>query len=66
MTPKQHVAAMEAALRAAKHLLVVERRVQFDCFTISPDRSYDQMNAAERAAIRRFDRVIAKIDEVLK
>jgi hypothetical protein len=60
------IVLMAAALRAAKRVIADERRAQFDCFTIAPDRSYDQMCASERAAIRRFDRAIKKINEALR
>jgi len=57
---------MEQALRAAKRVLADERRSQFECCTIPPARSYEQMDAHERRAIRRFDRVLAKINEALR
>lgn len=59
-------AKMAEALRAAKRVLVAERKSQFESFTIPPDRSYDHMNVYERRAIRRFDQTIAKIDEALR
>jgi hypothetical protein len=61
-----HTARMIAALRTAKRVLAAERLSEFECFTIAPDRSYNQMNAGERAAIRRFDRAITKINAALK
>lgn len=64
LCPNWHRA--EKALRAAKRVLADARREQFECFTIAPDRSYEQMNPAERAAICRFDRAIAKINEALR
>jgi hypothetical protein len=62
--------AVYAALTTARRVLADERREQFSCFVIpgtkdSPE-AYKHMNPGERAAIRRFDRAIAKIDEVLK
>ncbi|HUO87550.1 MAG TPA: hypothetical protein VMU08_00135 [Rhizomicrobium sp.] len=54
-----------SALKAARRLLIAERKSQFECFTIAPRRSYEQMNAAEREAIIRFDRVIEKINVAL-
>lgn len=54
------------ALKLARSLIASERDTLFDCFTVSPDRSYDQMHKKERAIIRRFDRVLEAIDRVLK
>ena len=65
-TPNAMVVQMADALRSAKRVLAAERRSQFECFTIPPDRSYDHMNNTERRAIRRFDRAIAKINEALQ
>ena len=60
------VAEMAAALRAAKRVLTRDRKDQFECVTIPPKRSYDQMNADERAFILRYDRAIAKINAALQ
>lgn len=57
---------MGRALKAARRLLISERRELFNCFTIAPDRSYDQMNVDERRCIKRFDRAIAMIGEALR
>ena len=39
------------ALLYARRTLVAERRTQFDCFTLPPNRDYAQMTAPERHAI---------------
>lgn len=61
---------MASALRAARRVLVAQRRSEFCCYTPAPHRNtkatYDAMDAAERAAILRYDVVIAKIDEALR
>lgn len=62
---KLRMTTMIAALRSARRLLLSERNIQFDGFTIPPDRSYDQMEPEERAAIARFDRTIDKINKAL-
>lgn len=61
----------ESALRSAKRVLSDERREQLSCFTICGAKAtkaeyYAQMNAGERAAIRRFDRAIAKINGAIR
>lgn len=66
----QKVVRMASALAHARVVLADERKGQFECFVIhgtkdTPD-AYKQMNPAERAAIRRFDRAIKKIDEALR
>jgi hypothetical protein len=66
VSPRVRITRMKAALRTAKRVLAAERHEQFDCFTIAPDRSYEQMNNSERAAIRRFDRAITKINRSLR
>ena len=65
-TERHMIAQMADALRAAKRVLMAERKSQFESFTIPPHRSFDHMNSNERRAIRRFDRAISKIDEALK
>ena len=57
------IVRMADALRYVKRLISVERKSQFNSFTIPPNRSFEHMNKDEAAAIRRFDRVLAKIDE---
>jgi hypothetical protein len=58
------------ALKAAKQVIATERREQFCCFTAPPHKdtpeAYAAMIAPERAAIRRFDRALAKIDAALR
>lgn len=65
-TPNNMIVRMASALRAARRVLVEERKLQFESFTIPPDRSFNQMNNDERRAIRRFDRAIAKINAALR
>lgn len=54
------------ALKAARRLLIAERKSQFQSFTIPPRRSYEQMERSERAAIAAFDRAIEKINAALR
>jgi len=67
--PLARMAEMKKALIAARRVLAAERRSQFECFTFAPHRntpqSYAEMIPTERAAIRRFDRAIDKINEAL-
>lgn len=60
------IAKMADALRYAKRVIKAERKSQFDCFTIPPNRSFEHMNNSEAAAIRRFDRALSKIDKALQ
>lgn len=69
-TALRRVERMVRALRSARALLTRERREQFECFTMPPHantpENYAAMNCSERAAIRGFDRVIAKINEAIR
>lgn len=62
---RRYVEVVIDALETARRILKSERKSQFESFTIPPDRSFDHMNKSEAAAIRRFDRAIAKIDAAL-
>jgi len=63
MTKTDRILTMAAALRAAKRVLASERRELYERSTgIQPNPSWEQ----RRAARRRYDRVIAKINEALR
>ena len=57
---------MAAALRSARRVLADLRREEWEGYTIPPDRSFDHMNADERRSIRRYDRVLKKINEAMR
>jgi hypothetical protein len=66
------ITRMAAALRSARRVIADERLEQLSCFVVGDLASYKsvkEMYAAmippERAAIRRFDRALHKIDKAL-
>ncbi len=67
-------ADMIAALKSARRLLIQERFEQASCFVVggaaalrhmTDTEALAVMSPVERAAIRRFDRVIGKINAAL-
>jgi len=58
------------ALKTARSVILIERRSQYESFTMPPHKNdaatFAQMNSTERYWIKKFDRAIDKIETAMK
>ena len=57
---------LKTALRAAMRQIKADRDSLFESCTIAPDRSISHMNDIEKAALAKYDRLIARIASVIE
>jgi hypothetical protein len=60
------IAELARTLRAVQRVIQDIRDSEFESYTIPPDRSFDHMNDHEKRVIRRYDRLLKKIDLALR